>query len=64
MEQKIAQIAGVIVFILSVLVYVVGIYSIPIMPIYTGLVLLNIALVCSKLLRKGRKNFFKTYEGQ
>lgn len=61
MEQRIAQIAGIIVVILSILVYVFGFYVIPIMPIYTGLVVLNIVLVVSKLIRKGPKNFFKTH---
>ena len=57
MEQKIAQIAGLIVFVLSVLNYVLGINLISMNTVFSSLIFLNLILLITHISKHGFSKF-------
>ena len=59
MEQKIAQLAGIIVFVLSVLNYVLGINLISMNTVFSSLIFLNLILLVMHISKHGFSKFNK-----
>ena len=57
MEQKIAQLAGIIVFVLSVLNYVLGINLISMNTVFSSLIFLNLILLVMHISKHGFSKF-------
>lgn len=57
MEQKIAQLAGIIVFVLSVLNYALGINLISMNTVFSSLILLNLILLVMHISKHGFSKF-------
>jgi len=57
MEQKIAQLAGIIVFVLSVLNYVLGINLISMNTMFSSLIFLNLILLVMHISKHGFSKF-------
>ncbi|MGJ8691222.1 MAG: hypothetical protein ACSHW0_01930 [Thalassotalea sp.] len=57
-EQRICQVAAIIVFMMTVAFYVLGFYNLPIMASYVALLAINLVMLISHLIRNGVKNFF------
>jgi len=57
MEQKIAQLAGIIVFVLSVLNYVLGINLISMNTVFSSLIFLNLILLVMHISKHGFAKF-------
>ncbi|WP_042145720.1 MULTISPECIES: hypothetical protein [unclassified Pseudoalteromonas] len=57
MEQKIAQLAGIIVFVLSVLNYVLGINLISMNTEFSSLIFLNLILLVMHISKHGFSKF-------
>lgn len=57
MEQKIAQLAGIIVFVLSVLNYVLGINLLSMNTVFSSLIFLNLILLVMHISKHGFSKF-------
>lgn len=59
-EQRVCQIAALMVFLMSAAFFGFGFHNLPILESYVALFFINVVMLISHIARNGIKNFFLT----